>query len=328
MSGTLFGLGLSQRVKSTGKPESGWKLYVYEAGTSTPVTAYKDTGLTAGQEHPWPMLADASGTMVSFWLDDGSYRVRGTSSNGGTIFFDLPSVLALGASSGEGGGGDTTDPNALLQTGDPIWRLTTGAITGFVRMNGRTIGSATSGATERANADTESLHAYLWNNLSDTVAAVSGGRGISAAADWAANKAIVVPSMRDMAAFGLDDSGNTALGGFSGITFAIGDATTVGSTFGAATKALAITNLPAHTHPGSTSPATAIDNGSGVGTLGAIATHANTNVAAASGFNVIPSSEFVSQFVPSMALTIASQGSGTAFDKMNPGRLGTWYMKI
>src|SRR6185436_6246405 len=121
MSGTIFGLGLSQRVKSTGKPESGWRLYLYEAGTSTPVTAYTDTALTAGNVLPWPIEADASGTLPAFWLADGSYRARGVSSSGGTIFYDLPSVLALGASSGGGGGGDTTDPNSIFSTGMPIW---------------------------------------------------------------------------------------------------------------------------------------------------------------------------------------------------------------
>lgn len=69
--------------------------------------------------------------------------------------------------------------------------------------------------------------------------------------------------------------------------------------------------LQTHTHTGTT-PITGIDNGSGVGTVGAVSSHANTNVAAASGFNVIPSSEFVAQFVPSMAVTLASSGAGAS----------------
>lgn len=327
MSGTIFGLGLSQRVKSTGKPESGWKLYISAAGTGVAATAYKDTGLTAGQEHPWPILADASGTMPAFWLADGSYRVRGTSSNGGTIFFDLPSVLALGASSGGGGGGDTTDPNALLQTGDPIWRLKTGAIAGFVRMSGRTIGSATSGATERANADCEDLHAYLWNNLGDTVAAVSGGRGISAAADWSANKAIVVPSMRDAAAFGLDDMGNTAAGGFAGLTFAIGDATTVGSVLGATTATIAQANLPVATL------ATTITNSHrhglseqlGVITAGASGGGTSYQAVRSDGTGLGAQTDLSTTGI---SASTALGGSGTALNKMPPARLGTWYQKL
>jgi len=58
----------------------------------------------------------------------------------------------------------------------------TGVRSGFVRANGRTIGSATSGATERANADAQALFEYLWNT--DANLAVSTGRGASSNADW------------------------------------------------------------------------------------------------------------------------------------------------
>ncbi len=323
MSGTFFGLGLSQRVKSSGKPESGWRLYSYEAGTSNPVTTYSNPGLTVGSEQPWPLVADASGTLPALWVPDGSYRVRGVSSSGSTIFYDLPSVLALGASSGGGGGGDTTDPNALLQTGDPIWRLKTGTMTGFVRMNGRTLGSATSGATEHANADAENLFLYLWNNLLDSICPVTGGRGISAAADWAANKNIGIPYMQDTAAFGLDDMGNVAFGGLAGITFGTGDAVTVGSRGGGATITLTQANLPAatltttitdpgHTHNTDAVGATALAAGAintpqdGGGTAGGIVQTATTGITASTALG----------------------GSGTAFDKMPYFRLGTWYCKL
>src|SRR6185312_5285061 len=152
MAGTIFGLGLSQRNDPNGKPDSGWLLYIYSANSSTPVTAYKDTALTAGLEHPWPIEADSSGMMPSFWLADGSYRVRATSNDGARAFYDLGSVLALGASAGAAPSGGV-DPTAILQTGDPLFIPVSGTRPGWVRDNGRTIGSATSGATERANAD-------------------------------------------------------------------------------------------------------------------------------------------------------------------------------
>jgi len=75
--------------------------------------------------------------------------------------------------------------------------LTLTADTGWVRLNGKTLGNAASGATERADADTAALFAYLWNNLADAQAAVSGGRTGSAAADYALNKTIALPSARD-----------------------------------------------------------------------------------------------------------------------------------
>jgi hypothetical protein len=98
----------------------------------------------------------------------------------------------------------------VLSTGDVKWRMQTGTLTGFVRMNGRTIGSAASGATERANADTADLYTYLWTNFSDALAPVSGGRGASAAADFAANKTITIPTMQGYGPAGLDDMGNSA----------------------------------------------------------------------------------------------------------------------
>jgi hypothetical protein len=47
--------------------------------------------------------------------------------------------------------------------GDLKVRYGTGVLSGFVRCNARTIGSATSGGTERQNADTQALFEYLWN---------------------------------------------------------------------------------------------------------------------------------------------------------------------
>lgn len=63
---------------------------------------------------------------------------------------------------------------------------------GWVLMNNGSIGSATSGATTRANLDTFNLFSFLWNNVIDTYAPVSGGRGVSANADFAANKTLTL----------------------------------------------------------------------------------------------------------------------------------------
>src|SRR5690606_3365845 len=109
-----------------------------------------------------------------------------------------------------GGSGIVVTQDMVLNTGDVLWNLRGGTKAGFVRMNGRTIGNPSSGATERANADTEALFLYLWNNLSNSVAAVSGGRGATAAADFSANKTIIVPTMQSIVPGGLDDMGATA----------------------------------------------------------------------------------------------------------------------
>jgi hypothetical protein len=77
--------------------------------------------------------------------------------------------------------------------------------------NGGTIGSAASGATTRANADTAELYAVLWA-LDATAAPIytSAGsastRGASAAADFAANKRLGMPDLRGTFLRGVDDS--------------------------------------------------------------------------------------------------------------------------
>jgi microcystin-dependent protein len=89
-------------------------------------------------------------------------------------------------------------------TGDVKTTLKSVADAGWVMMNDGTIGDASSGGTTRANADTQALYALLWTNVSNANCPVSGGRGASAAADFAAHKTIALPKMlgRAMAAAG------------------------------------------------------------------------------------------------------------------------------
>ena len=89
-------------------------------------------------------------------------------------------------------------------TGDVKLTLKTSADTSWVLMNDGSIGSASSGATTRANADTSDLYTLIWTNVTDTWAPVAGGRGGSAAADFAANKALTLPKTlgRALAGYG------------------------------------------------------------------------------------------------------------------------------
>ncbi|WP_457663701.1 hypothetical protein [Sinorhizobium medicae] len=116
--------------------------------------------------------------------------------------------------------------------------LRTTAPVGWVKGNGGTIGSAASGATTRANADTEDLFALFWEQFSNTVLPIQNSagsastRGASAAADFAANRRLPIFDLRTRYIRGSDD----------GLNF---DATaTVGSV-----QADAIKN---HVHPGET----------------------------------------------------------------------------
>lgn len=124
---------------------------------------------------------------------------------------------------------------AAWSTGDVKLTLKTTADSGWVMCDDGTIGNAASGGTTRANADTEDLFTLLWTNVSDTYAAVSGGRGASAAADYAANKTIALTKMlgRALAIAGSGASLTTRALGF---------------TTGTETQTLTEANLASHDH--------------------------------------------------------------------------------
>jgi microcystin-dependent protein len=134
-------------------------------------------------------------------------------------------------------------------TGSVFDYVGTAAPTGYVLLSGRTIGSASSGATERANSDTQTLYELLWNSMTNTEAPVSGGRGASGAADFAANKTITLPDARGRVIVGKDNMGGTTASritsGGSGIT-----GTTLGTAGGTETHTLtaAQSGLPSHSH--------------------------------------------------------------------------------
>lgn len=93
---------------------------------------------------------------------------------------------------------------AAFTTGDVKLTIKTVADSGWVLMNDGTIGSASSGATTRAHADTQALFELLWNNTTNANCAVSGGRGATGAADFAANKTLALPKAlgRALAVYG------------------------------------------------------------------------------------------------------------------------------
>lgn len=88
------------------------------------------------------------------------------------------------------------------QTGDLKFSLRGTTHAGWVKLSGGTIGNASSGASERANADTSDLFVFLWDNFSDSICPVfnSSGiavtRGATAAEDYAANRRITLHDAR------------------------------------------------------------------------------------------------------------------------------------
>lgn len=125
--------------------------------------------------------------------------------------------------------------NVMFSTGDVKMTIKTVADTGWLMMNDGTIGNGASGANY-ANALAGPLYTLLWNNVSDTYAPVSTGRGLSAAADFAAGKAIALTKVLGRAL--------ASAGAGSGLT-----SRALGQTEGEETHVLATGEMPAHNHP-------------------------------------------------------------------------------
>jgi hypothetical protein len=238
----LYPLSRMQQFDANGRPLSGARLFLFDGGTSTPRVGFRDSSLTSA--HPNPILADSAGRLPLVYLDDGFYRHRLTTRTGTLVFDDdgLPVV-----STTSGGSGTSVDPDAIFRTRDIKVRFDDQPLTGYVRLNGRTIGSALSGATERANADTQSLYEELWPFANIQV---TGAKGANAAADFAANKPLVLPNAAGRGLWGADDLGAGAQGVLTAATIA--NPALVGSTGGAQTVAIAQANVPVYTLTGGT----------------------------------------------------------------------------
>jgi hypothetical protein len=229
----------------SGSPALGAKAYFYEAGTSTPRAVYEDAAL--GTPHDHPVLADGNGRWPAIFLSYGDHKETITTSSDTQLWTtdDVSNPEPF----------DDTfelDETAIYNTGDYIFAGKNGTRDGAVRCNGRTIGNAASGGTERANADTAALFAYLWNNYANGQAAVSTGRGATAVADYAANKTIALPDHRGASLVGFDDMGNTAASLLGSAPVVSGSAILAGSIIGANTHALTEAQLASHTHTGTT----------------------------------------------------------------------------
>ena len=215
-------------------------------GTTVGMTGLNNTGST--------VLGDASGDVLT---------INGTTVTiPNNLNFDA-NTLFIDATNNRVGIGTNTPANTLSVAGniqstsggfifpDATVQTTSAAVpTGFIQdyvgttapsgwviANGQTIGNGSSGGTGRANADTAALFTLLWNSWANAQAAVSGGRGANAAADFAANKTIALPDLRGTVIAGLDNMGGTSSAGRLSSSMAsttIGAALSVGSVNSAA----------------------------------------------------------------------------------------------
>lgn len=317
-------LSLVQQFDSTGAPLIGCQLYFYVAGTvATPQTAFADFGLTTPL--PNPLTCDASGRVPQHWLADGLIHIRLTDTSG--IAQVDTTMQVLGPSSGGGGGGGTVDPTSILATGDLKVKYGTGPIAGFVRGNGLTIGNAVSGATERANADTQTLFVYLYNTDANLV--VSGGRTGNALNDFNANKQLTLPDWRGRAIAALDDMGNSAAGrltatywGNSGPCIgALG--TTLGQGCGGESQTLTLAQLP--------TGITSSNASQPISVTSTVVVANGTNGGSVSGGGAIPPYNTVSQVTSTgnNSISVTSNNtSGSAHPNVQPTMLATIYLKL
>lgn len=318
MAGTLPSIPLGQQFDIDGSPLAGAFLYFFQVGTvATLQNSYQDYGLTIVQ--PNPLVADQYGRIPMFYLADGQVHVRLTDASG-VVIFDYPNMQVIGPSSGGGGGGGSVDPTTIAATGDFKWRPTTETLTGWVKANALTIGNASSGASQRANADTQALFVYLWSNFTDAHCPVVGGRGGTALADFTASKQITLPDLRARTPFGLDDMGGAASGRLlaSNVTSSGDGVTTPSATGGEANHTLVVGEAP-------TGQFTFNDA-------------AHTHTVAIQGISLASGPDVVETFMvsggstaTSYALTgasISDHAGGGSHNNMPDFMLGTWFVKL
>lgn len=179
--------------------------------------------------------------------------------------------VSNGAGSGSWLDASTIIANSAFTTGDTKITFKTTADTGWIMGAQGSIGDGSSSATIRANADVENLFLLFWNNFSNALAPVSGGRGISAAADWASHKRLTLPELWGRAL------------GFAGAGTGL-----TSRSFGAVTGNETVT-LAANQIPSITSTVTASGSVSGTTTAHVVTLTSSTTGGGAFGFNPVAS---------------------------------------
>jgi microcystin-dependent protein len=324
LAGTFPGVANTQQNDINGQPLAGALLTVYTGGTTQLAVTYQD--ITTLIPTTNPLVADASGRLPLFYVPDGTYGLRltdrfGVQSNGG---FYLPQVPSIGAST-SGGGGTPVDPTTVASTGDIKAAYNNSTIAGWCRLNARTIGNAGSGASERANADTQPLFVFLWNI--DPTLVVVGGRGANALADFNGSKQLTLPDMRGRVLAGVDDMGGADSGRLAGSSMTSGRAT-LGFGGGEGTHTLlqgelsiAVGSTPATHAPGGTFTydVTSHSNGS----AGGFSAVGPGQINQSGGSGVVQTTDVV---VPAMSVT--NSGGGNGHNNVQPTMLATIYIKL
>lgn len=223
------------------------------------------TALHDQQTHGVPgfiSTADNGGTPYSY---DKAALVRYDDGSGLDVYISLATANIADPT-------DATKWARLYQSSIPAaveWGIYSSTLPsgGWLWCDGRTIGSAASGATSYANAAAQTLFTVLWNSIPNvqlpiqTSAGAASTRGVSAAADFAANKRLPLPDRRGRVAFGNDAMGGTAANRLTGNTAQGIVGNILGNTGGEQSHEPTIQETAAHTHaPGTIATASAGDH--------------------------------------------------------------------
>lgn len=216
------------------------------------------------------------------------------------------------------GGAGWITPPAMKGTGDWAWRPVSDALPNHVILNGTTIGSAASGASQSASATNLFIYQYFWNKFSNTQCPVTGGRGANATADFNANKPIGTLNMQATGQMGVDGMGGTPTGLLTNVPAVSGSATIPGSVLGENLHTLLVAELATHT-PSGTIVSTP-NSGALIGT--------SSHPFAVQAANPNGVSDTISTLTITSTFTGNSIGSSTPHNNVQRSMLGYWFLHI
>jgi len=321
-------LELENFVKSTGISLSASDLYQL-AKTVANMVAAGDFYVDSGSGNAYVLAAPSPRQAPTHYVDGFKARFRISHTNTGAATVNVNGLGLKAIVKGDGvtplGAGDLPInehgeiiyhanhdnfelyshkyQDSTFSTGQVVGEFAEYDKTGWVRLGqtdmhiAQTIGSATSGADVRANADCENLFKYLWYNVLDTHCPVIGGRGGSAEADWIANKKITLPWFNGMTIAavrsGIDESASVE---------------------GLREEVIALAQMPSHSH--------------GINDPGHAHTYIDPNGAGTQG---TVQASFLGPGITGSSVTnisIQAAGGATPFNKMQPTIKLIFYQKL
>jgi hypothetical protein len=227
----------------------------------------------------------------------------------------------------DAGGANWVQLPTQIQTGAPVASLSTTIPTGYVSANGLTIGNAASNGTNRANSDTKFLFAFVWAACPNTICPIftSGGisstRGATAAADYAANKALAVQNMNGAALMGADSQNGTTTSNLLNVPATSGSRTAPNSILGENLHSLSSAENGTHTHAN-----TLTDPGHSHTVPIQLATIATTDVTGNRSVNSSNTSS--STNTTGVTINNVASGSGTAHNTVARSTIVYWNLKL